>query len=88
MTNRLTDKSSHYDEELAETLAIWAKRLQEQLNLQVIDLFEPIAIFNFLSAFKWMYDTNGIHEKATLWLLLFYEAPRHCPTQCTQWVQL
>lgn len=34
--------------------------------------FDQMSVFGFLFAFQLAYDTNGVHEGASLWLLHFF----------------
>lgn len=45
---------------------------QVQKKTSPFDLFDPISIIAFLSAFKPACDTNGMHKGADMWLLHFF----------------
>lgn len=64
----LAGKLSRYDEEVAQSVARWAKRVQVQVKLQKLESFDINSIISFL-ALKCVCDTNRVHKGATLWLL-------------------
>lgn len=74
-TYLFVDKSSHYDEELARSLAKWVKRQQAQKKSQIFVLLHPILTISFLSGFKMVHDTNGVHERAALCCYGFQGTP-------------
>lgn len=72
----LVDKSFWNDDDLAGCFSKWATHLQTKMKSKWIELFNLISIISFLPAFKWLYDTNDVHEGATLrWLHYFTEQP-------------
>lgn len=68
-TYHLPDESSHYGDEVAWSIAWWAKCLQVQMRSQILDFFDRISILSFLFAFKLAFDLNGVHKGAVIWLL-------------------
>lgn len=62
------DKSSEFDGRVAKNFAKSEKRLQTQTRSHRFDAFDHIFVISFLSAIKLACDTNGIHERAVMWL--------------------
>lgn len=71
-TTLLADKSSHYNDEVARNVSRWTKRFQIQIKLHGFDLFEPISIISFLSAFRLACDINRVNGVEALGLLLIF----------------
>lgn len=65
-----------YNNEVASSVVMEAKRLQVQMNSQNFDLFFQISMINILPACKLELNTNGVLEESALWLFLFYDASR------------
>lgn len=57
---RFSDRSQHYDVDLASEIAKMAQRLEVQLKLQVSDGSKPTSIHGDLTAFLMGCNTNGI----------------------------
>lgn len=66
------DKSPMYDENVAENIEKWAKRLQTQIRSHMFGAFDVISVTSFLPAFKLARDTSEIHDGAAIWFLHFF----------------
>lgn len=60
-----------YDRTVLKNVGEMAKRMTNQIKSYIVDPFDPILILGFLKNFKLAYDTNSIHEGATVWLSYF-----------------
>lgn len=72
LTYCLSDKSSKCAGLFAQSVAMWTKQLQVQIETIIFTSFNSISIISSLSAFKLACDTNSIHEGASLWLYTFF----------------
>lgn len=57
------NKSSHYGDRVNPSIAKQARRLQVHIRSHVLDSFDTIPIFSFLSSFKLACDSIGVHEE-------------------------
>lgn len=69
---RHTDKSSMYDDSVANCVENWAEWLQWQKQTNSLQSFDTVPIISFLSAVKIACNTNGIHKGVAIWLLHFF----------------
>lgn len=70
-TYHQVDKSSHYDDKVARSVAKLSKHLQVQLSSQIFSSFDQISIDSSRPMFKLARDRNERHEKAAIRLLHF-----------------
>lgn len=84
----LVNKLSHYDEELARSVAKWTKCFQVQMSPQILDPLDSISILRFLSQLKLEFDMSRVHDGAAVWLLHIFEGPRHCSGQGIHHIQV
>lgn len=69
--NCFTDRSQHYEDDVAWQITKMTKRPEVQLKLLKFDEFDLMTILSFISAFQMACDTNFIHEGADRWLFHF-----------------
>lgn len=65
------DKWSHYEYEVARSVAKSVKPLKLHMRSQIFDSFAPVSILSILSAFKMSCNMYGVDPGAALWLVLF-----------------
>lgn len=65
----LADKASKHDNHVAKSVIEGVKRLKVQMKTNIFNLLGPISGIGFLSWFKLVCDTNGIHEYSAMWIL-------------------
>lgn len=54
------DMSSHYDDEIAGSVAKRGKHPQGQMRSQILDSFDLVSILSFPSTFKLLCDMNSV----------------------------
>lgn len=42
------------------------------MRSEIFDSFDRISVLSFLSVLKLAFDTNGVHERAAVWLILLF----------------
>lgn len=68
----LADKSSHYDEAVAQSVNKWANCVLVHMRLHRFESLYLISVLIFLSPIILVCYTNEVHEGVALWLLLFF----------------
>lgn len=71
-THRLEHKSSKYDWTVSRNIREMSKCMRAQTKPHICDPFNPISMKEFLSNFKVVCDTSGIHKRAAMWLFHFF----------------
>lgn len=69
---RLEARSTKYSRDVSCTIVKLVKYLNVQMKSFHFDPADPITILTFLPKFIWPCDSNGIHEVATVWMLLYF----------------
>lgn len=67
----LVDEASEYDGNVAKNIAMFARRIQRQIQTHAFNAFDAIFVIRFLSAFVFAFDRSEFREVVAFSLFHF-----------------